>query len=395
MTPVLHAPGDVVRDVEAHLDELARRSAVVMMAFLIGAVGAWWWFDAWFVTLLQQVAGATTTDLAFYGPHDVARLKWGSIAIVGLITSSPMIAYQFNAFASPGMLGSERALLARVCMLAPLVLIAIVIMLMAAFGPVFHFGLEYDRSLGFEPRYDILAWYSMSIAILWCATVSMLICVIGYGITRSWIASGERFDPWRVRLHLVQAAMLLIGVGSHAEALWLPFTMLSAVTLELCMVRTDGAVNAVTRYDAHGARRRVAIVDCSCYGTLRPFTKDRSRGCAHHTTPGLCASESEVERLLEHAMHGGWTDMVITGCDLDPLPAPLIDDAGHLRIRLHGLDVRKEQFKRTSPCSEPADQDVAHWNRVEILEHGIIRPLPQIGAYLEPDAIVHTGNSIH
>ena len=176
-----------------------------MMAFLFGAVGAWWWFDAWFVTLLQQVAGATTTDLAFYGPHDVARLKWGSIAIVGLITSSPMLAYQFNAFASPGMLGSERALLARVCMIAPLVLIAIVIMLMATFGPVFHFGLEYDRSLGFEPRYDILAWYSMSIAILWCATVSMLICVIGYGITRSWIASGERFDPWRVRLHLVQA----------------------------------------------------------------------------------------------------------------------------------------------------------------------------------------------
>ena len=135
MTPVLHAPGDVVRDVEAHLDELARRSAVVMMAFLFGAVGAWWWFDAWFVTLLQQVAGATTTDLAFYGPHDVARLKWGSIAIVGLITSSPMLAYQFNAFASPGMLGSERALLARVCMIAPLVLIAIVIMLMASIRP--------------------------------------------------------------------------------------------------------------------------------------------------------------------------------------------------------------------------------------------------------------------
>ena len=71
MTPVLHAPGDVVRDVEAHLDELARRSAVVMMAFLFGAVGAWWWFDAWFVTLLQQVAGPRQPT-----SHSMGHMMW-------------------------------------------------------------------------------------------------------------------------------------------------------------------------------------------------------------------------------------------------------------------------------------------------------------------------------
>ncbi|MBT3971885.1 MAG: hypothetical protein HOE92_06675 [Euryarchaeota archaeon] len=362
--PVLHLAEDKTRPTDQHFDEFAARGALILLTLVI--TSAFWWLkaDELLDTYLSIIVPCNYQEcMVVFDPSAWISTRWMLIFMLSVFTSMPVIMWQFNRFATPGLLPRERLWLRKFIIFTSISGVLLVYFTMFfALPKIFAFGHQQNLTSGLVARYDAAELLRISLTIAWVELLILLaiIAVAVAGVTG--LLTSHTASWWRLRVHGFLLGLLWLIIPETLSGVRLITIALAALFVEMTLrpfANSEGPNSGLESgrgiLDAEGALRRIGLIDCSCSGVCpqMPLSVIPS-GTTGHRAFSLCTSPVERDLLLERVRDERWTDVNIVGCDGTPLPFNLKDSFAILAINLSGLNALKSITARAMPAANPA-----------------------------------------
>ena len=323
-----------------------RGRRLLLLLVLVSAV--WSFFvdeilQAWLTTL-----PVGTDDMTVYSPHRWLQLRWGLVALLGLLTISPLIGQQFLRFIRPGALPREMTLAKFVVITAVMTIIFSIPLLWLEILPA-AFGYAERSAIDLtENAYDASLIFEVALGLSWFAVLFVLSCLVQFAARLTGTIGGPGDDSMRWKLHFVSLLTLWIVLPSSLVDLWPTFAIVTFLAAEgfgsLAPMRALRRRGVTTpRLAADGAVHRVALLDCACAGACPSIdeighadSNGSFDGVQRLSCDALCLDAEAQDLLLEFLLMDRWTRLVIPGCDGNPVPKRLRAALGEQDCELVG-----------------------------------------------------------
>ena len=340
--------------VQEHLNELTARVTLLLFFTTLTTLGWLTQIDAVLDTLLRHLNPCNEGCLNLYDPARWSAIRWMAAAILGFVTTLPLLLQQSWSFARPGLLPSERRWMKYWFLAGVLsMFLAIASTIGVLFPMIFETGHRTHESMLLDARYDAVHMLSIVIAVIWteiivaCGIFAMMLAgIVG-------MLNKESADWWRLRIYGIVLLLLLASLPEFG-GLAVLLSVLAIGSIELSSRKWLHASPPIFQekksiMDAEGGIRNVLMVDCACDGAALPLPQQLKAPFPVFSAHSLCGSESERERVLEIALQHRLTDLIISGCSSEPLPNSFKSNCHSIGCSLRGIDVLKTQSHRTLP----------------------------------------------
>ena len=340
---------------QTHMDELTRR--VTMVFLTVGCVSILWYgrIDSILTDLMHHLDPCQEACLNIYEPAQWSVVRWMGAILLGSLTSMPLMAYHAYTFAQPGLMQSERRAL-RTWLMATVVLtiIGVVILLGTLLPWAYHAGYMHHRGIGLEAQYSAVQLLTIAgfAVTIWMTSVLVWTTTVCLGLM-GWITEGTA-SLWRWRTYGVATLVLIASTPEAGRSMVLPTLAViiminEAVGHRWWTLHPTMSGTMVETFDSMGARRRMAVIDCSCEGANAFAGLMSNRSEASLRVNALCNSAVERERILQFAVVSNLTDLVVTGCDTAPCPSSFKRNLEALRCGFSGLNMMRMASHRGDP----------------------------------------------
>ena len=337
---------------QSHLDELSIRVTIVFL--FVGSLTLLlsFYVDEVLRSLVEHLQPCQGACMNVYDPAQWSAVRWSAALLLGFVSSLPLVLHHLFRFSKPGLLDSEYRFFKRWTLLATFGgLLATYSIVVGLLPELYRFGFEQHSGVGLVAQYNTVHVVMLALYLVWITWIfvtTALLLVLGG--TLGLITSATA-DWFRLRIYGLGTLLIITTVPDHASSLALPLLATYVTMGELVgkiWYTTTSTVfgEAKAKFDREGRRRRFAVMDCSCLGANEHFATSSPAGCTTLRFQGLCASYQEREMALDHALKHGITDLVVTGCNRQPLPASFIKNLEIIGIGLHGLELMRLRSHR-------------------------------------------------
>lgn len=103
----------------------------------------------------------------------------------------------------------------------------------------------------------------------------------------------------------------------------------------------------VTLFDDEGGTRRPLLLECQCSGAAQTLPSPLDLGLPHLSYAGLCDSLDEREQVLDWILATKTTDLIVTGCNGDPLSSKFRKNCSSIGASVRGMNLLERQSYRT------------------------------------------------
>jgi len=356
-------PKDADQSVLQHLSEASNRIQRVVFALVIVAII--WAFlvediFSWWLSRIPLAEGAGT--LTIYSPYSWLDTRWTAVGLLAIWTIMPWLAAEFWWFAKPGLLQRERSWFAAMISIG---------ILFGSFIIIFGWGWGFPKLVsmaqgassveGVGSHYDVVSLFQMALSMSWFVLILFLLSLSLTFARALGLVGDDPLDSFRIRLHFVAIVLLYIVTPPALEGLFLAAVITLMFISEFIANSSPFSIKSRGRppdtvLDLDGRDRRVLVVDCACEGACPRINK------AHLSTyvgimmsEGLCLRSEEVEHLIERVAREKLTDVVITGCDGNPIPGELKKSLLSNGCNYSGLNRLSNKLNSESASSEIVD----------------------------------------
>ena len=339
-------PKDSSQTITQHLAEASNRIqrvvfalilVAVIWAFLIEDIFAWW--------LSRIPLAEGSGSLTIYSPYSWLDTRWTAVGLLAIWTILPWLSVELWWFAKPGLLPRERTWLASMVS-SGLLLGSLIIIFGWGWGFPKLVGMAQGSSMveGVGSHYDVVSLFQMALSLSWYVLLIFLLSLSLTFARALGLVSEDPLDPFRIRLHFVAIVMLYIVTPSPFQGLFLP-SIISLVFFSEFIANLSPFAqkprgrSPSTVFDLEGGDRRVLVVDCACEGACPRLNQSNlSRSVGVMLADSLCLNPNEAEHLSERVLRENLTDVVITGCDGNPIPGDLKRSLSSVGCKFSGLN---------------------------------------------------------
>lgn len=339
-------------ELQAHLDELTGRTTLIF-AVIVGMTLLFsTQIDAWLDQLLTAINPCQTECLNLYDPARWSAVRWLSALLVAIAAASPLIMQQVWAFSNQGLLPSERKWMLRWMMGGCAVaLIASVTTLIWLLPTTFGYGHDIQSEMGLVARYDAVLMLSIAVAVIWMQIV-VCVAILGMAIAGQIGALNQNTaDWWRLRCYGLVVLLLYASLPQFGGlAFLLIVTAVSCIEVACkpwFVQSANNDVEMVTIFDEEGGTRRPLLLECQCSGAAQALPSPLDLGLPHLSYAGLCNSIDEREQVLDWILATKTTDLIVTGCNADPISSKFRKNCSSVGASVRGMNLLERQSYRT------------------------------------------------
>ena len=337
-------PSALRKDFSHHFLELYsifRQSVIlIIVASMLWAYASDSLIRSWLDTL---PLGNSSLDITIYSPFDWLEMKWAISILLSILTVMPLLSIRLQRFASPGMLPSERTWFTMVLGFCTFVLPLLIIYLWwIGFPAIIEAVLAADDLEGVGIRYDAAAIFGLALGVSW-----IIVCIILATVTLSLARLLGMVEDGQTRLRnrflAIIGGVLILTLPSEFEGL--------RIILALCAMAIADRISSSLPPAALGRRQfevqnlasdmnpvRLAIVDCGCEGACpRVPLGGVPLGVPSPNCEALCLNHHEQEAIVDMVSLHSITNLVVTGCDSEPIPPELKRSLDSVGCKLNGL----------------------------------------------------------
>ena len=350
---------------QGHLDELAARTTVVFVVTGFLTVAWSFYVDDVLVALMETLQPCVGDCLNVYDPAQWSAVRWTTALLLAFISSAPVAVYHLLSFSKPGLLPNEYLAFKRWIFIGFFVVSILAYALMTNGLPwLYQVGFEQHTKAGLAAQYSAIDMLNVAIYLIWVMMVATLTWLLIIMIGHLQLLTSSTADWWRWRIYGMGSLLLVLTVPEAAASTTLPLLVLYVITSEWIgsgwMRTLPASVGEIKeRFDGEGRRRRISIIDCSCAGANVHAKHNVTPGCATVHVEALCQRQEERERILEHVFRTASTDVIITGCDGTPCPAPFLRNFNTMEVQVWGLNLMNLQNHRVEHAPLILEQRLA------------------------------------
>ncbi|RJU88251.1 MAG: hypothetical protein DWC07_08260 [Candidatus Poseidoniales archaeon] len=340
---------------QSHIDELTRR---VTLVFLVVAALTLMWFtqvDRVLSALMDHLAPCAGDCLNIYEPAQWSVVRWMAAVLLATLSSLPLMAFNAFRFAKPGLMQTERRALG-LWLVATMMFTfgGVLVLLYSVLPAVYQTGYIHHIGIGLEAQYSAvqLLTFAGYVVTVWMTAVLVWTTTVILG-RMGWLTASTA-SLWRWRTYGVAALVLVATAPETGRSVVLP-------TLGIVMLINEALGHRwwnllptmrgelIETFDSMGARRRQAIIDCSCEGANAFGGLLEQRSEASIRVNGLCTSSVEREKILQFVVVAKLTDVVVTGCNTASCPSLFKENLQSLRCNFSGMDLMGLASHRGDP----------------------------------------------
>tara|TARA_B100001996_G_scaffold345368_1_gene301696 strand:- start:129 stop:968 length:840 start_codon:yes stop_codon:yes gene_type:complete len=187
-------------------------------------------------------------------------------------------------------------------------------------------------------NYDISLIYSIVLALSWAFAIS-IIGILSQVISRLIIHDQNlESSPMQWKIHIITIFILYLILNQNLSSLWFPLSLIviliSEALVRILPARRIGLIqhgNEILSSD--GSVDRIAIVDCRCEDAC-PNMVDAPNNAYVIRTDSICLNKESQYRLYDILNNINATKMIVTGCDITPIPKHV-----SAKIRNHSIEI--------------------------------------------------------
>lgn len=273
--------------------------------------------------------GNSSLDLSIYSPFDWLEMRWAISILLSILTVMPLLSFRLQRFASPGLLPSERLWFSAVLAFCTFVLpLSTILLWWLAFPPLIEAALAADALEGVGSRYDAASIFGLALGVSWIV-VCIILATVTLSLTRLLGMVEKGHTRLRNRMLAILGGTLILTLPSEFEGLRILLALTAMMIAEAISSSLPLAVLGRRSFDVWDLRSgsdtiRLGIIDCGCEGACPRVPSDSiPEGIASPSCEALCLNLHEQDALADLVAHNSITDLVVTGCDAEPIPAEL------------------------------------------------------------------------
>ncbi len=343
----LHLASDREITVQSHLDELSIRLGRLLALFVFMMILGWYFIDEILKNYLSMLSPCSDC-IAVYSPTEWVSLRWLSIVLFGICFSLPFIFRELIVFCSPGMMEYERKWLKQVLALGTIFIALTVSLTLILILPMWFLSAEEAGFVeGVTPNYSAASMLEIALVISYLEVIIILSTIAAILLRRFGLAEGEELFSWRFRLHSVaifsmwliipsiHETILVLGIFIEFMLVELSFSKVNRGKLSLPFLHPSQGI-----LDGEAKLRRIAIVDCSCAGACpKAGVETLPKYFLGVEVEGLCLDGLERDLIIETVLMNRLSDVIIGGCNSNPLPKEFKENLEYLNCNLRGLNL--------------------------------------------------------
>ena len=313
-----------------HLTELYSILRQSVLLILITSILWGYASDSLMASWLDSLPlGSSSMDLSIYSPFDWIEMSWAISILLSIFTVMPLLSIRLQRFASPGLLPSERTWFSAVLAFCTFVLpLATILLWWLAFPVLFEAVLAADTLDGVGSRYDAASIFGLAIGVSWII-VCIILATVTLSLARLLGMVEEGHTRLRNRVLAILGGTLILSLPSEFEGLKILLALAAMSFAETISSSLPTATLGRRRFDVWNFQSgpniiRLAILDCSCEGACpRIPVLSVPEGVASPTCAALCLNSNEQDALADLVSQHSITDLIVTGCDAEPIPLNL------------------------------------------------------------------------
>ncbi len=354
------------------------------------------WITVWFLTsiicsfIIDDIISSwinsfpySTSNLTVYSPNRWLTMRWGSVLLVGFIFSLPYASIMIDRFIKPALMQYE-LLMVRSLILISTSMISIVIPYLFYFAPTIFVELSSNTAISnVTENYDISLIYSIVLGLSWAIAIS-IIGIVSQVISRLVIHDQNlQSSPMQWKIHIITLFVLYIVLNENLSSVWFPLSLIVILTSEslirILPARQIGLIqqgNEILFSD--GSVDKVAIVDCRCEDAC-PKMIQAPKNAYVITTDSICLNKESQYRLYDILNNINATKMVVTGCDISPIPKHVKSNLSNHSIELIGLswlnnrgfhpnDIESANIRRKYQLYKVCNDKIENLNQLSIVD---------------------------
>ena len=391
---------DEKRPLDYHLAEFSFRFSIILLLIVILTVIWSFSIDTLLSAIMQQIDPCENACMNVFKPAEWTGLRWLSAGLLGIISSGPFLIHQMHRFSRNGLFPNERNWFVGWLICGWLFSILILYFITWHLAPfLYQLGHQFQSGIGLDAKYDATESLSLVIGLSWLFLTAFLSFSALIFASKFHLLHRENADWWRLRVYGLTILMIWAVLPPSSPGIWIATAAAVIVVLEFISQPLMNQSPLLSReikelMDEEGGIRRMVMVDCHCDGGNHACSP--SEGMGHFSSPGICQNPMEQDRLLETIRNAAATDIIISGCDGEPLPINLKQNLAMLKVQYRGLDLMRVHASRTQTCAHPMlDRDIqlasleSPWSRNKVLENirDTIKEHPQIEFLYSPNAL--------
>ena len=338
---------DLEKPLSEHFDELTTRGTGLLFILSIATV-VWWTqidplLEGWLSTLPSSAQQGSVT---IYDPHGWMATRWSMIALMALLTTFPFAIQQLLSFSRDGLLPSERKWVRNVTVGG-----SFVALIGATYWWIWGYPLAIDGAgdfggiEGINPRYDAVLLFEVGIGISWWIFLTT-ISLVGLTFARLYsLMNAEAIDTFRIRVHgTILFVWWLVG-PSALDEIWFTLAILLIILPEIAIRGAPGAVLSnnsrppKTVFDSQGELHRKLFAMCHCEDACTSVdSKTAPINLGWAETQALCLDPDARDALLDAVLRHDVSELVISGCNGQPLPVDFRQSLHTRNCQLSGLN---------------------------------------------------------
>lgn len=307
-------------------------SASIICSFFIDAV-----INNWIASFDYSLS-----DLSIYSPDRWLRMRWGSVLLAGFIISFPYASMMIDRFVKPALMPFELMMI-RILNIITTFMICVIV-------PVFWYYIapnsinqisSFNELENIEQNFDISMMYSIVLGLSWAIAIA-IIGIMSQLVCRMIIHNQHPESiPMQWKIHMISLFMLYIVLDSSLSSIWFPLSLIVILTSEIFIgfvpSKPIGLIqNGHQTMLSDGSVHRIAVLDCRCESACPKLVSAPSNASVIRSE-SICLNPSSHNRLIEILKKSMITRLIVTGCDITPIPNKLISKIQSESIELIGL----------------------------------------------------------
>ena len=347
--------------IENHLSEFSYRSSVLLLLIAILTVVWSLKIDSILTYSMNVLDPCIDSCMNVFEPAEWTALRWLSSALLAVLSIGPIAIQQIYSFSAKGLMpGERRWLLSWLTSTWLLACGSIYLTLNYLMPKFFTMGHSVQDEIGLVGRYDAAETLGLTLVLAW--TELMVLIAISALILagRTNMVHRENADGWRLRIHGTMVMLLWLVMPDSTPGAWFLIAILAVTLVEIFAYtplhqKMPIPLRMKEMLDTEGGLRRMLMADCTCEAVCPRNIPPENIGI--FSADGLCRRPNERDSLLQVISNSKITDLIITGCDSNPLPKSFKQSLDNLDCSIRGLDLLRIKNSRTIP-QKPIGLDV-------------------------------------
>ena len=347
--------------IENHLGEFSYRASILLLLIAILTVVWSLKIDSILTYSMNILDPCIDSCMNVFEPAEWTALRWLSSALLAVISIGPIAIQQIYSFSAKGLMpGERRWLLSWLSSTWLLACGSIYLTLNHLMPKFFTMGHSVQAEIGLVGRYDAAETLGLTLVLAW--TELMVLIAISALILagRTNMVHRENADGWRLRIHGTMVMLLWLVMPDSTPGAWFVIAILAVALVEIFAYtplhqKMPIPLRMKEILDTEGGLRRILMADCNCEDVCPRNIPPDNIGI--FSADGLCRRPNERDSLLQVISNSKITDLIITGCDSNPLPNSFKQSLENLDCSIRGLDLMRIKNSRTIP-QNPIGLDV-------------------------------------